>query len=990
MPVTGLTDISVPTSKDLFRLTEHEQALQRALVIGTPTAPEETPPSLFFERKRDVDIPWKQILSGIKGPIEESVDALRIDLESSLGLEEIPLGLLEQHHVDRIFPSFQALGPQPSSEDAKEPATVQVYRSAFEFVQGKKAEGAAEPVKATIATKAEPVDAGMVCHHGSGRTYLIIPTEGASLTLDELADRAGYVDAWRSRIAGLELVYMSTTDAEAYASAFEEIDLSASLIESKMHELLALREFQDELVKKADSAIDAMLSTATQGDIALDEIEAIQNKALQLKMRSYTIRQRIDRLVGQASQFGYLLFREPKTTNLPDGKNVTVEAGTLYRKYQRIARWTTTSTVTRIVRQMLRSLFVTFEAKKTIQHKFQQQHACIVDDYEKVDTSKDLLEERAMELRREGFDVHVFRETAQGYLSEESAGLEAIMDECGRDEAIRRRCAVILPIYQKSVTGQRALVKYHVFLRPLPGVQPVAMPRLTLIESLSYRLAWMGVQLGELASALNLAPGESRTITLRKEYETETTISESRSSVFDLDRQESSDLSDEMERQMRVEAEHSDETGMSLEVKGSYGFVSGTANASHGSKNSLKNFSQGINRVAKKSSQSVNRKQREEVSTTSTSRTKISTFDETTAKIENINQGRTLNLMFYRLYNKLKSGLYIEGLKFQILSSTEIIAGSGVLRSHTYTFDTFAEMVDEFRAVALPVRISESDRFQYLNNVLDAINALLRQEYKRVTVNGRLASAGDDAGHRTASVLMMPDTASGDETAVGVDCGYVSEAEARAQQLKERHDQERAELERLEAEVEETKARYAAFLNKRAELAGTLKIATLDANEALDGTAQELLVVAPGLYLDAALGVQPGTEPYSEAMRQQRVRQEAAEVALKAADASYKFALAARLRGRGGDPAGNSIVGVLPDPEAGTLTLRCKQPLEEAAWQLYVDGMPIQLDDSNRTGNYTLTLTLTDGKEVLTRNDLMSSLVELRDEHDGRLVSSVA
>jgi hypothetical protein len=224
---------------------------------------------------------------------------------------------------------------------------------------------------------------------------------------------------------------------------------------------------------------------------------------------------------------------------------------------------------------------------------------------------------------------------------------------------------------------------------------------------------------------------------------------------------------------------------------------------------------------------------------------------------------------------------------------------------------------------------------------------------------------------------------------VGVDDGYVSEAEFRARQLKEQHDKEKAELERLEAEATETKARYAAFLKKRAELAGKLKVATLDANEPLDGTAQELLVVAPGLYLDAALGVQPGTEPYSEAMRQQRVRQEAAEVALKAADARYKLALAARLRDRTGDPAGNWIVGVLPDPEAGTLTLRFRQPLEEAAWQLYVDGTSIQVDDTDRTGNYTLVLKLTDGNAMLARDDLMSSLVELRDEHDGRLVSSV-
>ena len=124
-------------------------------------------------------------------------------------------------------------------------------------------------------------------------------------------------------------------------------------------------------------------------------------------------------------------------------------------------------------------------------------------------------------------------------------------------------------------------------------------------------------------------------------------------------------------------------------------------------------------------------------------------------------------------------------------------------------------------------------------------------------------------------------------------------------------------------------------------------------------------------------------------MRQQRVRQEAADVALKAADARYKLALAARLHDRTAQPGGNWITGVLPDPESETLMLRFKQPLEEGEWQLYIDGEPVEIAKTDRNGEYSLTLKINGGKDVLGRDDLIASMVELRDEKDGRLVSSV-
>lgn len=987
-------DTAIPTSDSLFRLNGNtqklQQKLQESLAIGTPSQPDETPPSLFFERKRDIEIPWKKVFHGMQGPVEESVDALRIDLERSVGLRETPLDLLEQEDVDAVFKYYTEVDPgSPAPQEApQDPAAV--FRSKFNYDAAVPAADGKPATPASISVTGDPIkEKCIVFHHGSGRLYRLIPVEGQTLAVTDFQTLEAYFSAWTTKIGGLELVYSPEDAAEKHASEFEEIDFSARIIETKMNELLQLREFQKQVDTNSTNTIDSLLKGAVQAGLDLDEIERVQNKALQLKMAGYHIEKRIKRLIGQASELGYLLFDavQQKVT-LPDGKEVNVEAGTLYRKYQRIAKWTTTETVSHTIRKVLHVLFFKIPVERTIAETVQRQHSCVVDDYQVVDTSRDLLAEKVNKLRRQGLDVNVFRDTPQGYLSEDSVSLESVMEECGRSESVRQNCVVILPIYESSMSGERALVKYHVFKRPLPGVQPTAMPRLTMVESLSYRIAWQGTQLGELVSSLNLAPGESRTISMRKEYETETTVTETRSSVFDLDRQESTDLADEMENQVRREAEHSDETTMSLEAKVNYGFVSATANASHGSKNSLKNFSQGVNKIAKKSSQSVNRKQREEVSSTSTSRTKVSTYDETTAKVENINQGRTLNLMFYRLYNKFKSGLYVEGLKFQVLSSVEIIAGSGVQRCSDYTFDDFAGMVDEFRDIALPVRVSQVDKYLYLNNVLQTIDELIRNEYERVQLRN-----GEPSDNTPASLLFIASTDEEEFDRVVPREAFVSDADEKIRRAKAKADKKQADLEKLKAESEQIHKLHDQYVADRARIARDLKTATLNSSNPLKDTDQELLVVTAGLYLDATLGVQPGTEPYSEEMRAQRVRQEAADVALKTAEAQYKLALAVRLQRRAGfngkTAHGNWITGVMPDPDSSTLQLRFRQPLEQGNWKLYVDGTPQQVSKMDLIGKYSVSFKLTDVDQCLARDDLISSVIELRDAKDGRLVSSV-
>lgn len=918
-------DLSRGTKQqELYQVRGDDEALQKFLTIQPPESASSSPPILAFKRKREVEIPWAEIVGDEQVTGAVSIAAIRDYFEKSWGFPVDKEWMKDPAHslLDTGSGSWRV----KQLETDKPPS---VYRPDFDTLDP---EG-----KPTPAQLLE----GFVIRHGSGdngRLYLLI-NDKKTLSPEHFKSYDMYNSAWTNEIDGVELVFETPEDAQLYHMDFAEIDLRPVLIQRKYEELKILHDFAVKVKNNVAGVTDKMISEIITTTLDADELEQLQRKVLRLEIGEYDVQKRIERLASDAARLGYLLFVEKKSKEISYGdKSTTLEPGKLYTTYKRTARWT------ELVPKNIQVQVGWWIFKMTVTRTFKlpRIREQVVEDYKVVDTSKDLYGETRSAMIKAGLQVYTFEQTPTGMVSTEGEPLQQIMDRCRYDEAFRRVCVVMLPVYEQSLTAERLVAKYAIYKRPLPGMVPTILPRLSLEESLTYRTAWIETQLGEMLNSINLAPGEERKVTITKRFEMETAVSRSSTSIFDISRAETSDLATEMENQTRQEQESSKNMQFSTKASVGWGPFSAEASASGGTNSSLKDMSQAISKVAKKAAKSVSSQNREEVSSTTTSRTTISNTDETVATIQNINQGRSLNLMFYRLYNKYTGGLFLEGLGFDVIPSIEVIAGSGVYESRNYSLEELPGLIADFKAARLPFAVKDEQR--YTNQLLQSIETLLSREYAVSKDKGETARTSAepqaDVGAASISVarLRFPAPEAG---RVGLMTGS-TDADGGL-----------------------------------AELSETLRRVVIDSDEPI--TPQELLIAAPGLYLDAIVGSQPGTEPYSERMREQTVAQKMAEVALTRADAVYRQALADNLQRNDG----NWIVGITPQADGKTLTLTLKFPLAGGRWDFLLDGEKQCEVPANQLGSYTLNLIWETEQRWLAEPGLMNRRLELREGEKG-------
>jgi hypothetical protein len=354
-------------------------------------------------------------------------------------------------------------------------------------------------------------------------------------------------------------------------------------------------------------------------------------------------------LRDRAHDLGYYLALQQETIKFPDKTTDTLEAGQLYQPYRAEVKWQTLQYRRVLVHST--SAFGLFSSSWSFQVPYQIQQAQSVTKYKKVIPDFDPWVEAEQELGADGFNVFRFERVGSRYVTVAGDTIEDVAERCELDIEFAKRCAVMIPIYDQSLVHGEILSRYIVIKNPRKGIQPLHFPVLFVEEDLLFSTHFSGVEVGELIESINLAPGEQREINIEKSTQTEREERRTATSISDLTQSDTLDLSTEMEKEFSNSNERTTTSSLSAKAGGSYGGFSGSVAGSTSSTQTTKQFARDLQKVANRASRSVTLQTKQEIRTDGSVKTSVSSRQSTKIQIKNINDGRSLNLLFYRLYN---------------------------------------------------------------------------------------------------------------------------------------------------------------------------------------------------------------------------------------------------------------------------------------------------------------------------------------------------
>jgi hypothetical protein len=777
-----------------------------------------------------------------------------------------------------------------------------------------------------------------------GRHY-VVHARGAAI---DFYTTAGYEQAW-SAIERLEQV--TKRDLPSFTHAFE----APLHLENIVREYAGLRAdlgFAKRLSDLADKLSEADQLKAI-GDVSDEVIARFAERYRLLKLRAHELRERIRLLQTRAAQLGYHLAvgdldKDPAAgapATLPNGS-----AGLDGSLYQQSFYWTTYSTLEPYVIEIV---FWIHGVVRVVRHETRYR---VVYRQRQIESWQRLpLEQPAWVVARDkaaaaGLESFIFDLSAGGLVSDRGMSLSQVMELCDQDEGFRRRVALFIPQYEDRFT--RGLVKtgYDVVLRPEPGYVPVALPGVHLREETSYRLAWRGVEIGELLATIPLAPGESRRIDLARQFSRYVERTESVTTALDVTATSSYEITDAIEDTHRREREQMNTSNWnaSAKVSGMLDGITGSVSGGGGGSSSetTKDYAQQIRRTASKAARELRQSQKQEVRTTSTERIELRNEEKTSSTVTNINQGRTLNLFFHQLNNVFEGGLFLEDVRFLFTPSVEAVANTRIRDTRTFRLREVGAFVEAFAADALFVRYVAAGKRSRMKRLLlrAAVGPILSEylELDPAALGGKLAPEQVDRLQER-------------QLATAVDGyrlqGSLSE-EARAYLLA-------GELPTPAAEPAKPAGTAGPDMD---EVAYRLELAIVEGifdrlvttNLAIEP--HVLVVPSKATYVDSVLGVNPATEPYSEEMRVEEAANRRGEARLKHAQAllleaqAFRLSMGGTTDGRTYPLAEPAILAVELHPDKRRLEVRLSAPLPAVMWEFETESLslPVPADQAGR------------------------------------------
>lgn len=878
----------------------YEDAAERLrpyLTINPPQEAARPQESVSFKRSRNVEVDWSYIL---RGTIVGDYTGQPLPQPFKIGSSFIHF----RRYYERLWSLQKSNFPDLAGKlfftgDVKVPKVTQVLGAGVTYSM---------ELRAGVTVMKHPL---------TERMFAL--TLDSPLTQGDFADYATYSALW-PRVKGIEYCFPASEDNGAAAhilTTYEEVDLAPSIIIRQYREFEDIRQFATDLSARADELARQQVT----GLLSELQINYLLNAIMRMKQPLRDLEFGLRRLADKASDLNYILPLVDQTFTYPDASTLTLTKGKLYRPYRTQITWSTDVVRTRDVWVEDRFLGVVIGRRKIHQTWTERvQQFANVQKYGEIQVDLDPWEEKELVLSQiEGLASYRFERVGGEYVTATGIELTDVVERCEQDEAFRRTVAIWIPSYEQKLTSGEVLTRYAIFKRPFPGYTPVRSPTLFVHETLSYRTGWRTSELGELVHSVNMAPGEERTITIEQSTTRQVEDVQSTTSILDLTESESLELSDEIEKEASSSNESTRTNSLSASASGSYGPFSGSASTNTSSTQTAKQFARQLERVARKAARNMTRKSTQEVRSSTTVKTNVSRSESTSINVKNINEGRTLNILFYRLYNIFSASLVVENLQVVVTPSIEVVHGSGVTVPHVYDFARLDQAFSAFDFQELgyePTPELGSDSYTSLfvafwSYLIDQFIGLLGREYD---IN---------AGEEAANFIRFSGAPNMLLTAVRA---------GKRPRLTPGNGTERNNPENL----------YRCLREALESIIVELDEAVQDGRES--GEAKPLIqhdlrVASPGLYVDAMLGVSPATEPYAEEMRAQKVMAEAAEVARQFAVVDYYRALAGTL------PSGDSsppMVVIARRESNRRIQLNLGKWYKKGRWALFVDALKVR------------------------------------------------
>ena len=704
-----------------------------------------------------------------------------------------------------------------------------------------------------------PENLYVIDHPNTTRHFALRSHDGQTIDNADLETWGSFKALLQEKIASIEQCVEETEAAlhpTELTTEMEFVDLGPAIIIRQFGELQAIESFTETLASQADQ----LASSAVNELLNEQQVNNLIQAVLTMKTPSVDRKLRLAELIDNAAALGYILPTAPKTINFEDGSTETLLPGELYSPYLEIITWTTEHK-----RQSSSSsggFFGIGSHSSSREWTEIIRHQKTVQKNRKLKVDLDPFYEREQLLNAQGF-VSFRMERHEGrYRTGDGLTLEDLMERCEYDESFKRACALWMPIYEQKLSKGILLTGYRIFKRPGKGIRPIKFPEFFLEETLSYRTSWENTELGEVIYTMNLAPGEERNINIEQKTTRSTENINATVSILDLTQTASQDLSSEIEKEARTTRDQSSSSSWSASASGSYGSFSGSASSSGENRSSTSHFARNFEKLAQKAASNLTKNTKQEVRTSSTVKTDAARIELTSIKIKNINEGRTLNLLFYRLYNILSSAIHLDDLLLLDQPGIEVVSGSGMVSQTLNGAQGLAQALRTFSWSSLPFKPSfEEGTVEYTAlfraywaAIVDKLCDVLEKEYLNASRTAGVAGGpplrASNAAIKEFRKKLTP----------SIVTAALSEDE-----LQDNLDKLLVELEELFADL----------------------VASSDSSMPEPIRKSLIRVASPGLYVDSIMGARPATEPYAEEMRAQTVRLRAAEAAKEYALASY-------------------------------------------------------------------------------------------------------